>query len=85
MLRRLEGGCQVPIAAYAKIIRENGTEKMSLTALVGSVNGDRILRQSVEIPVEEGEKAGVELAEKLLSMGADVILREVYGKDVTGY
>jgi len=84
-LTRLEGGCQVPIAAHARIIREGSSERLRLVGLVGSVSGDRIIRDSVEVAVKDGEKAGVELAETLLSRGAAEILKEVYGKDVTGY
>lgn len=85
LLKRLEGGCQVPIAAHARILRENGGEKLVLVGLVGSVSGDRIIRDSIESAVKAGEKAGVELAETLLSRGAGEILKEVYGRDVTGY
>ena len=84
-LGRLEGGCQVPIAAHAVIKRHAGTEKLVLTGLVGSVTGDRIIKDSLESKVADGEKAGVRLAEMLLSRGAAEILKEVYGRDVTGY
>ncbi len=85
LLKRLEGGCQVPIAAHARILRENGREKLVLVGLVGSVSGDRIIRDKIETTVKDGEKAGVALAETLLSRGAGEILKEVYGRDVTGY
>lgn len=84
-LKRLEGGCQVPIAAYAWIIRGEGPDMLGLAGLVGSVSGDRIIKETVSCPVSDGEKAGIELAETLLSRGADAILKEVYGKDVEGY
>jgi hydroxymethylbilane synthase len=75
LLRRLEGGCQVPIACYGQV--KNG--KLTLIGLVGSVDGKRIVKDSIEGEPEKAEKLGVVLAEKLLSQGADVILREVYG------
>ena len=75
LLRRLEGGCQVPIACYGQMI--NGTLK--LVGLVGSVDGKRIIKDSIEGAPDQAEKLGKTLAEKLLSQGADVILREVYG------
>jgi len=84
-LKRLEGGCQVPIAGYAELFDEGGARKLRLTGLVGSVSGDRILKDEKVCAVEDGEKAGVELAEALLGRGADEILREVYGNDVQGY
>lgn len=75
LLRRLEGGCQVPIACYGQV--KDG--KLKLSGLVGSVDGKRIVKDSIEGEPEKAEKLGVTLAEKLLSRGADVILREVYG------
>jgi hydroxymethylbilane synthase len=75
LLRRLEGGCQVPIACYGEM--KDG--KLHLTGLVGSVDGKRIIKDAIDGAPEKAEKLGVTLAEKLLSRGADVILREVYG------
>jgi hydroxymethylbilane synthase len=75
LLRRLEGGCQVPIACYGQIV--NG--KLHLIGLVGSVDGKRIIKETIEGEADKAEKLGVTLAEKLLKQGADVILREVYG------
>jgi hydroxymethylbilane synthase len=75
LLRRLEGGCQVPIACHGRM--QSGT--LLLIGLVGSVDGKRIIKDSIEGAPEKAEKLGKTLAEKLLSQGADVILREVYG------
>jgi len=75
LLRRLEGGCQVPIACYGQMV----DGKLQLTGLVGSVDGKRIIKDSIEGAPDKAEKLGVTLAEKLLTQGADVILREVYG------
>jgi hydroxymethylbilane synthase len=82
LLRRLEGGCQVPIACYGQI--RNNT--LSLTGLVASVDGTRIIKDSIEGAQSEAERLGVTLAETLLRRGADVILREVYGAnaDISG-
>jgi hydroxymethylbilane synthase len=77
LLRRLEGGCQVPIACYGQV--KDG--KLSLVGLVGSVDGRQIIKETVEGPQNEAERLGVTLAEMLLKRGADVILREVYGKN----
>ncbi len=77
LLRRLEGGCQVPIACYGRM--KEG--KLHLTGLVGSVDGKRIIKDTIEGAPEKAEKLGVTLAEKLLVQGADVILREVYGNN----
>ena len=81
-LKKLEGGCQVPIAAHARLIMKNATSTPSLfiEGLVGSVSGDRIIRESIEGPPEEAESLGTALAEALLSKGAGKILAEVYGR-----
>ncbi len=74
-LGRLEGGCQVPIAAYARLA--DGAIKMD--GLVGSVSGNRIIRGHIEGSPESADSLGVKLAEDLLSRGAREILNEVYG------
>lgn len=74
VLRRLEGGCQVPIAAYATVTGE----RLQLTGLVSSVDGQKFLKKSVECHVDEAEKTGISLADDLLIMGAGKILNEVY-------
>ncbi len=75
LLERLEGGCQVPIAAHATL--QAGV--LTMTALVAGLNGRRIVRDSVQGPAAEAHQLGVRLAEKLLGLGADEILREIYG------
>jgi hydroxymethylbilane synthase len=73
-LRKLEGGCQVPIAAYARPV---GTG-LQVDGLVGSIDGKRLIRHRVEGPIENAESLGIELAEILLGKGAKEILDEVY-------
>jgi len=73
-LKRLEGGCQVPIAAYG---RTEG-DGIFLEGLVGRPDGSEILRGSAIGTVADPEALGVELAEKLLARGAREILDEVY-------
>ena len=77
-LRRLEGGCQVPIAAYARI--ESST--LVMDGLVGSITGNRIIRGHIEGSPEDAEKLGYSLANDILSRGAKDILNEVYGRDI---
>lgn len=77
-LQRLEGGCQVPIAAHARMI--DGA--IIMDGLVGSVSGDRIISgRSKGIPGEE-ESMGILLAEEILSKGAKEILDEVYRRNL---
>lgn len=87
LLKRLQGGCQVPIAAHARIERraerkEANSELLVMDGLVGSVKGDRIIKDHLEGRPEDGESIGVTLAEMLLAKGADKILSEVYGSSI---
>ncbi|MDP4918768.1 MAG: hydroxymethylbilane synthase [Haliea sp.] len=76
--RRLEGGCQVPIACYAEL--ESGGETLWLRGLVGRPDGGLLLRAEARAPVAEAEALGVAVAEDLLAQGASAILAEVYGR-----
>jgi hydroxymethylbilane synthase len=73
-LKKLEGGCQVPIAALAKTV---GTILL-IEGLVGTVDGKRLIRDHLEGPLEKAESLGIQLAEGLLEAGAREILDEVY-------
>lgn len=75
LLTRLEGGCQVPIAGFAKIVDE---ERMVLEGLVASLDGKRLIRDGIVGDPDLPEELGLSLAERLLEQGADVILREIY-------
>jgi hydroxymethylbilane synthase len=72
--RRLEGGCQVPLAAYA-VLEE---EQLFLRGLVGAVDGQRILRSELRGPATQGEELGIRLAETLLEQGAEDLLRAAH-------
>lgn len=78
LLKRLQGGCQVPIAAHAVI----ADGRLVMDGLVGSVRGDRIIKDHLEGRPEDGEAIGKTLAEMLLAKGADKILSEVYGSSI---
>jgi len=71
-LARLEGGCRVPIAAYAEI-REGS---LSLRGYVGAVDGSRHLRREIEGDASRAEDLGLELAELMLLEGAARIIRQ---------
>jgi len=70
----LEGGCQVPIAAYATL--KNG--QLQLEGRVGSVDGLILLSSQVSGQPEHAEQLGIELAENLLSQGAGELLKALY-------
>ncbi|MEW7867303.1 hydroxymethylbilane synthase [Aeromonas diversa] len=75
MNRALQGGCQVPIGAYALV----EGDQIWLRGLVGSPDGSQMLRDEIRGPLANGESLGEDLAERLLAAGADRILAEVYG------
>lgn len=76
--RRLEGGCQVPIACYATL--EDG--QLHLRGLVGSEDGSEIIRAESNGPAVDCEQLGIKVAEELLSKGAGRILSDVYGRHI---
>jgi hydroxymethylbilane synthase len=69
----LEGGCQVPIAAYGKIEKNI----LTLCGLVADIDGKTILKKTLSGPVEQSESIGVKLADNLISMGAKKILENI--------
>jgi len=79
-LRRLEGGCQVPIGAHAIIVHDSVRAQIRVEGLVGSLGGETIVRDSISGSIDDAEDIGIELAERLLDAGAREILEEVYGK-----
>ncbi len=78
LMARLEGGCQVPVAAYGLCADcgEDG-ERLALTAFVGSIDGRDSVRESAEGAPAAPEALGESLAGRLIAAGADRILAEV--------
>ena len=76
LLDRLEGGCQVPIAAHATL----AGDRLRLEGLVASVDGRRIVQDRTEGPVAEAREIGLRLGEQLLRQGGEAILNEIYGR-----
>jgi hydroxymethylbilane synthase len=74
LLKSLEGGCQVPIGAFAEV-KQNG---LHLDALVGSLDGSITYRKKIRGSKSNPEKLGKKLADDLLKAGAKIILDEIY-------
>lgn len=72
LLRRLEGGCQVPIGGYATL----EDETLTLDAIVGSLDGKRIFREIRSGQASEPVQLGEYVAQALLDQGADSVLAE---------
>ena len=75
--RRLEGGCQVPIACFAELQGDN----LYLRGLVGDLTGKTVLRAEITGPRKQAEQLGIQVAEMLLDQGAGAILAEVYANN----
>ena len=73
-LRTLEGGCQVPIGAFAEV-KPNG---IYLDGLVGALDGSLTFRKKIRGSSKEPEKVGKALAKDLIKAGAKEILDEIY-------
>ena len=72
-LRRLEGGCQVPIGAFALV--EDG--HLSLRGLIAALDGSHMVRDEIRGPAADASEVGMELAERLLAAGGLAILEGV--------
>ena len=71
LLRELEGGCQIPLGAWARF--ENG--ELRLEACVFSADGKEFVRKELRGQPGEAEKLGVRLGQIMIEAGADRILR----------
>ncbi len=77
VMRTLEGGCQVPIGAYARL---EGDE-LVMDGLVGSVDGVRIVRDRLTGSPDDPEALGHAMVARLRELGADEILAEIRNAD----
>ena len=71
LMRKLEGGCQVPIGALAQVV--NG--QVILRGMVASLDGVRLIK--AEAIGTDPEAVGIEVANRLVAQGALVILAEI--------
>ena len=72
VVRRLGGGCQMPIGAHATV----SSTELSLMTIVASIDGRRALRAEASGAVSEAESIGTRAAMRLLAQGAAEILAE---------
>ncbi|MBR2627486.1 MAG: hydroxymethylbilane synthase [Peptococcaceae bacterium] len=74
LLKSLEGGCQIPIGAYAELKEDN---IVVLEGMVGSLDGRTIIRESISGTAEQCEQLGQTLADRLAEQGGQAILEEI--------
>ncbi|BAZ51447.1 porphobilinogen deaminase [Nostoc sp. NIES-4103] len=75
-LRDLEGGCQVPIGVNTEIEGDN----LTLTGIVASVDGQKLVKDSITGKASNAEAIGTELAHLLRQQGAQEILSEIFAE-----
>ena len=85
-LATVEGGCQVPVGVYAQpvnnadalqYVHTGKAEAIRVEAVIASLDGRKLFRDSVEGAADEAENLGISLANKLLDMGGREILRSL--------
>jgi hydroxymethylbilane synthase len=74
-LRELQGGCQVPMGAYAWI----EGDRIKIKGFISDLEGERFLEGYEEGSLQEAEEVGKRLAQRLLREGGEEILKEIYG------
>jgi len=74
LLAALEGGCQVPLGAWARVERN----ELALDAVVCSPHGAQYVRQRATAPPDQARELGSHVAQMLIDSGAREILEEVY-------
>ena len=72
-LKRCNGGCQVPVAGYAVLLKN----MIHFSAAIGDPEGRILLKSSTKSPINEFKDMGKKVAEDLLKKGADKILKSV--------
>ena len=78
-LRRLQGGCSIPIFALATL---HGDE-IILSGGIVSLDGRQLLKETLLAPAPEAERLGTALAEKILALGGAQILADIRQKGAT--
>lgn len=73
LLKKLEGGCQIPIGALGTL----EGDQLTVKGVVASLDGKDLIRSSITGPASEAAGLGERLAQQLIEMGADKILKSV--------
>jgi hydroxymethylbilane synthase len=75
-LRRMEGGCQVPIGGIGRV----EGPRLRLKGMVAGLEGAPMFSDELAGPTDRAEEIGVQLADRLLDGGAREILHALYGQ-----
>lgn len=74
-LRKLDGGCQVPIGGFAQLVED---DRLKLTGMVAECDGGLVMKDSDCGDASHAEQIGTGLAERMLANGAKGILKKLY-------
>jgi hydroxymethylbilane synthase len=75
-LRELEGGCQVPIGVNTEINGDN----LTLTGIVASVDGQKVVKDTISGETKDAEQLGTQLAKQMRGQGAQEILDQIFAE-----
>ncbi|MCP6762826.1 MAG: hydroxymethylbilane synthase [Fischerella sp. CENA71] len=75
-LRELEGGCQVPIGVNTEIHGSN----LTLTGIVASVDGQKVVKDTISGETKDAEQLGTQLAKQMRGQGAQEILDQIFAE-----
>jgi hydroxymethylbilane synthase len=75
-LRELEGGCQVPIGVNTHL----DGDTLTLTGMVASLDGQRLIKDTITGAASDAEQIGIQLAQLLREKGAKAILDEIFAQ-----
>jgi hydroxymethylbilane synthase len=76
-LRTMEGGCQVPVACRTLLV----DERLKISAMVASLDGRKIVRETIECDLDEASEKAIEMALRMLEAGAADILKSIRHAD----
>lgn len=69
----VEGGCQVPMGVYGQICQD----KLQLCAVIASLDGSQVLKSNITGEINQAEKLGIDLANRMLADGGREILQNI--------
>ena len=78
-LAGVEGGCQIPVGAYAQL----NSNSLSIRAFICNLDGTNMVKDTLIGPAEKATQLGHQLAQKLLKAGGETILRDLLKSSLT--
>ncbi len=75
-LKKLQGGCSIPVFAMA-VHSADDEGQVTIKGGIISLNGKQLIEAEFHAPVADAHRLGEQLADHILKVGGDVILREI--------